>query len=171
MTFPELQRAGSNTCWSGKGGYQRQRRSSQETMVQPRSGALVPTQGIHTAVFFLGMKTTPKWKMLTTWLGIVHHWELECKSWKLRDIWSNRQIWPWCTKAGHKLTESCQENILVTANTLFQHHKRHSTHGHHQMVNNEIRLIILFAAEDTEILYSQQKKKKKRLGTNCGLDQ
>ena len=33
-----------------------------------------------------------------------------------------------------------------------------STHGHHQMVNTEIRLIILFAAEDTEALYSQQKQ-------------
>ena len=32
-----------------------------------------------------------------------------------------------------------------------------SAHGHHQMVNTEIRLIILFAAEDREALYSQQK--------------
>ena len=32
-----------------------------------------------------------------------------------------------------------------------------STHGHHQMVNTEIRLII-FAAEDAEALYSQQKQ-------------
>ena len=34
-----------------------------------------------------------------------------------------------------------------------------STHGHHQMVNTEIRLIIFFAAKDGEALYSQQKKK------------
>ena len=33
-----------------------------------------------------------------------------------------------------------------------------STHGHHQMVNNEIRLIIFFAAKDGEALYSQQKQ-------------
>ena len=33
-----------------------------------------------------------------------------------------------------------------------------STYGHHQMVNTEIRLIILFAAEDPEALYSQQKQ-------------
>ena len=32
-----------------------------------------------------------------------------------------------------------------------------STHGHHQMVNAEIRLIIFFAAKDGEALYSQQK--------------
>ena len=31
-----------------------------------------------------------------------------------------------------------------------------SSHGHHQMVNTEIRLIIFFAAKDREALYSQQ---------------
>ena len=31
-----------------------------------------------------------------------------------------------------------------------------STHGHHHMVNTEIRLIILFAAKDGEAVYSQQ---------------
>ena len=33
--------------------------------------------------------------------------------------------------------------------------KKDSIHGHHQMVNTEIRLIIFFAAKD---LYSQQKQ-------------
>ena len=32
-----------------------------------------------------------------------------------------------------------------------------STHGHHQMANTEIRLIIFFAPKDGEALYSQQK--------------
>ena len=32
------------------------------------------------------------------------------------------------------------------------------TQGHHQIVTNEIRLIIFFAAEDGEALYSQQKQ-------------
>ena len=32
-----------------------------------------------------------------------------------------------------------------------------STHGHPQMVNTEIRLIIFFGAKDGEALYSQQK--------------
>ena len=27
-----------------------------------------------------------------------HHRELECKSWKSRDTWSNRLIWPWSKK-------------------------------------------------------------------------
>ena len=64
------------------------------------------------------------------------------------------------------LTVLCQENTLVIANTLFQQQKRRfytskntredSTHGHHEMVNTEIRLIIFFAAKDGEALYSQQ---------------
>ena len=33
-----------------------------------------------------------------------------------------------------------------------------STRGHHQVVNTEIRLIILFAAKDGETVYSQQKE-------------
>ena len=33
-----------------------------------------------------------------------------------------------------------------------------STHGHQQMVNTEIRLIIFFAAKYGEALYSQQKQ-------------
>ena len=33
-----------------------------------------------------------------------------------------------------------------------------STHGHHQMVNREVRLTIFSAAKDGEVLYSQQKQ-------------
>ena len=32
------------------------------------------------------------------------------------------------------------------------------THGHHQMVNTEIRRIIFFAAKDGEALHNQQKQ-------------
>jgi len=35
-----------------------------------------------------------------------------------------------------------------------------STHGHHYMVNTEIRLIIFFAAKDGEALYSQQNQEQ-----------
>ena len=61
-------------------------------------------------------------------------------------------------EAGQRLIELCQENALVTANTLFQQHKRRLTHGHHQMVDITIRLIIFFAAKDEEALYSTQKQ-------------
>ena len=33
-----------------------------------------------------------------------------------------------------------------------------TTHGHHQMVNAKIRLIIFFEVQDGEALYSQQKQ-------------
>ena len=38
------------------------------------------------------------------------------------------------------------------------HYRQDSTHGHHQMVNTKIRVIIFFAAKDGEGLYSQQKQ-------------
>ena len=60
-------------------------------------------------------------------------------------------------ETGKRLIDFCQENTLVTANTL-QQYKEDSTHGHHQMGNTEIRLIIFFAAKDGEALYSQQKQ-------------
>ena len=40
----------------------------------------------------------------------------------------------------------------------FNNTRDDSTHGHHQMVNTKIRLIIFFAAEDGEALDSQQKQ-------------
>ena len=57
-------------------------------------------------------------------------------------------------EAEQRLIEFCQENALVITNTLFQQHKRRHGHGHHQMANTEIRLIIFFAAKDGEALYS-----------------
>ena len=60
-------------------------------------------------------------------------------------------------KAVQRLTEFCQENTLVIANTLSQQHREDSTHGHHQIVNTKIRLIIFFAAKDGEALYTASK--------------
>ena len=55
-------------------------------------------------------------------------------------------------EAGQRLIEFCQENTLVIANTLFLNTREDSTHGHHQMVNTGIRLIIFFAAKDGDAL-------------------
>ena len=63
-------------------------------------------------------------------------------------------------EAGQRLIGFCQEKALVIANTLFQQQREASAHGHHQMANTEIRLIIFFAAKDGEALYSQQKQDK-----------
>ena len=59
-------------------------------------------------------------------------------------------------EAGQRLTEFCQENILVIADTLLQQHKRRLYTWTSPMVNTEIKLIIFFAAKDGEALYSQQ---------------
>ena len=63
-------------------------------------------------------------------------------------------------EAGQRLIEFCQENALVIANTLCNNTREDSTHGHHQMVNTEIRLVIFYAAKDGEALYSQEKQDK-----------
>ena len=60
-------------------------------------------------------------------------------------------------EAGQRLTEFCRENALVIANSLSNNTRDDSTHGHHQMVNIKIRLILLFATEDGDVLYSQKK--------------
>ena len=61
-------------------------------------------------------------------------------------------------KAGQRLTEFCQENALVIANTLFQQHKRRfytwpSPDGQYRNILN-----IFFASKDGEALYSLQKQ-------------
>ena len=60
-------------------------------------------------------------------------------------------------EAGQRQIEFCQEKALVITPSSNKTRKE-STHGHHQMVNTKIRLIIFFAAKDGEALYSQQKQ-------------
>ena len=52
------------------------------------------------------------------------------------------------------------EQHTSTANTLSNNTREDSTHGHHQMVNTEIRLIIFFDTKDGEALYNQQKDRE-----------
>ena len=60
-------------------------------------------------------------------------------------------------EAGQRLIEFCQENALVIQTPSSNNTREDSTHGHHQMGNTKIRLIVFFAAKDGEALYSQQK--------------
>ena len=55
-------------------------------------------------------------------------------------------------EAGQRLTEFCQENALVIANTLFQQHRRRL------LTQHQIQIDYIFAAKDGEALYSQQKQ-------------
>ena len=61
-------------------------------------------------------------------------------------------------EAGQRLTEFCQKNALVIANTIFQQNKRRFYTRTSKMVNIKNRLIIFFAAQDEDALYSQQKQ-------------
>ena len=58
-------------------------------------------------------------------------------------------------KVGQNLTKFCLENALVIANTVIatssNNTRDNSTHGHNQMVNIKIRLIIFFVAKDGEV--------------------
>ena len=60
-------------------------------------------------------------------------------------------------QAERRLIVFCHENTLVITPSS-NNTREDSTHGHHQMVNTKIRLIIFFASKDGEALYSQQNK-------------
>ena len=69
------------------------------------------------------------------------------------------KVWPWYTKerrakANRDLPRTHWSEQTPSSNNT----REDSTHGHHQMVDTEIRLIIFFAAKDGEALYSQQKQ-------------
>ena len=100
------------------------------------------------------LELTPK----KDFLFIIGDWNAKVASQETPGVTGKFGLGIW-KEVGQRLIEFCQENALVIANTLFQQHKREdSTHGHHQMVNTKIRLIIFFAAKDGEALYSQQKQ-------------
>ena len=61
-------------------------------------------------------------------------------------------------EARQRIIEFCQEITMVIANTFSNHTREDSTHGHHQMVNSETRLIISFADKNGEAPYSDQKQ-------------
>ena len=68
----------------------------------------------------------------------------------------------------------CFEVVLYQQTPSSNNIREDSTHGHHQMINTKIRLIIFFAAKDGEALYSQQKSSiqsaETRPGADCGSD-
>ena len=58
-------------------------------------------------------------------------------------------------EVGQSLTVLLRERTGHSKTPSSNNTTEHSTHGHHQMVNTEIRLIIFFTAKDGEALYSQ----------------
>ena len=90
-------------------------------------------------------------------LFIIGDWNAKVGSQETPGVTGKFGLGMW-NEAGQRLIEFCQDNALVIANTLSNNTREDSTHGHHQMVNTEIRLIIFFVAKDGEALHSQQKQ-------------
>ena len=91
-------------------------------------------------------------------LFIIGDWNAKVGSQETHGVTGKFGLGIW-NEAGQRLIGFCQENALVITNTPSSNNTREdSTHGHYQMVNTEIRLIIFFAAKDGEALYSQQKQ-------------
>ena len=61
-------------------------------------------------------------------------------------------------EAGQRQQSSAKRTHWSQQTPSSNNTREDSTRGHHQMVNNEIRLIIFCAAKDGEALYSQQKQ-------------
>ena len=89
-------------------------------------------------------------------LFIMGDWNAKVGSQETPGVTGKFGLGMW-NEAGQRLTEFCQANALVIANTLFQQHKRRlytwtSPDGQHR------NQIMFFAAKDGEALYSQQKQ-------------
>ena len=70
-------------------------------------------------------------------------------------------------EAGWRLRKFFQENELVTANTLFQQHKRRLYTWTSPDCQYQNQTDYILCSQDGEALYSQ---KKTRLGADCGSD-
>ena len=68
-------------------------------------------------------------------------------------------------EAGQRLTEFSKRVHWSQQTPSSKNTRAESTHGHHQMVNTEIRLIIFFVATDGDALYSSKNKTR-----SCGSD-
>ena len=74
-------------------------------------------------------------------------------------------------KFGPGIQNEAGQRLIVVPRELTVHSRhsssktrKDSTHGHHHMVNTEIRLIIFFGAKNGEALYSQQKQDQELTG-------
>ena len=81
-----------------------------------------------------------------------HHRGLECKSMKLTDTWSNRQVWPWSTKWSR-----------AKANRILpREHIRHSKHPLPTTQEKTLHMdITRWSTPKSDWLYSLQPKMKK----------
>ena len=87
---------------------------------------------------------------------LVHH-----RGWNAKV--GNQEIPEVTGKFGHVVQNGAGQRLTVLSRkTPFSNNpKDDSTHGHHQMVNIKIRLIMFFSDKDEKALYSQQKQDQK----------
>ena len=99
---------------------------------------------------------------------IFHHRRQECKSRKSKDTRSNKQICPRSTKWSRAKTNRIlpREHTGHSKHPL-QHKRQDSTHGHHQMVNTEIRFDYILCNQRWR---SSIQSAKARLGVDYGSD-
>ena len=101
------------------------------------------------------LELTPKKDVLS----IIGDWNAKVGSQETLGVTGKFGLGIW-NEAGQRLTVFCQENTLVIAKPYSNNTREDSTHVHHQMVNNEIRLIIFFAAKNGE-LYTVNRNKNR----------
>ena len=99
------------------------------------------------------LELTPKKDVLF----IIGDWNAKVGSQETPGVTGKFGLGRW-NEAGQRLIEFCKDNALVIANTSSNNTREDDTHGHHQMVNTEIRLIIFFAAK-METVYTVRKNK------------
>ena len=99
------------------------------------------------------LELTPKEDVLF----IIGDWNAKVGSQETPGVTGKFGLGIW-NEAGQRLIEFCQENALVIATPSSNNTREDSTHGHHQMVNTKIRLII-FLQPKMEKLYTVSKHK------------
>ena len=95
------------------------------------------------------LELTPKKDILFT----IRDWNAKIESQKIPGITGKFGLGVQ-NEAGQSLTEFCEKNTLVIANTLFQQYKRRLFTWTSPDVNTKTNLIIFFAVKDGEALYS-----------------
>ena len=101
------------------------------------------------------LERTPKKKKKDV-LFIIGDWNAKVGSQEIPGVTGNLAL-EYKIKQG-KGRHSFAKRTHWSLQTPSSNSTRDNTHGHHQMVNTKIRLIIFFAAEDREVLSSEQKE-------------
>ena len=90
-------------------------------------------------------------------LFIIGNWNSKVGSQETLGVTGKFDLGIW-NEAGQRLIEFCQKKCSGHNKHPLPTTQEKTIHGHHQMVNTKIRLIIFFACKDGEALYSQQKQ-------------